>query len=136
MAALTRDRNTVSAWRGRGVPLKVKAGAVIYKGAVVATDATGFAVPAGDVAGHRVVGVARDTVNNVGQADGAQLVNADKGVFLLNNNGANPVVQATVGGTCLVVDDNTVRASGGTNAVVAGVVDFIDPNGQVGVFIG
>jgi hypothetical protein len=134
MAALTKDRNTVSAWKGRRISLKVKANAVIYKGAMVAVDATGFAVPAADTAGLKVMGVAQDSVNNTGGADGAVSVDVDKGVFLVNNNGTNAVVQATVGSDCQVADDNTVRASGAANNIVAGVVDFIDATGQIGVY--
>lgn len=137
MAALTADRNTVSLWKGRSIPLKVKASTRIRKGALVAVDATGFAIPAGDTAGHIVKGIATEDTDNSTGASGDKTVVVDTGVFLVDNNGTNPIVQATVGSNAQVQDDHTVRASGSVNSIVAGKVEFIDATSlQVAIFIG
>ena len=56
MAALTADRDTPTSYSERVKPLKVKAAANIRIGALVAVDATGYALPASDTAGQ-VVGI-------------------------------------------------------------------------------
>lgn len=129
MAALTKDKNVERRHTQRVIALKVKTNTVIYQGALVAVDATGFAVPAADAANQKVVGIALENVNNNPGADGAKTVKVQKGQFKVVNNGTNPIVQATVGGNALVVDDQTVRASGAANSIVAGVVDEIDADG-------
>jgi len=136
MAALTKDRNTRSAWKGRALSLKVKAATTIYKGALVAVEAaTGYAVPAGDTAGHIVVGVCQGIADNAAGANGAIEVEVHTGVFAVNNNGTNPAVQASVGDDAHVTDDNTIRISGSTNSIVAGKIQGIDADGQVLIFI-
>ncbi len=135
MAALTKDRDTRSAWKGRAKSLKVKTATRIFKGAIVAVEAaTGFAVPAGDTAGHIVMGISQEDVNNTG-ADGALNVEVHTGVFALTNNGTNPAVQASVGDPAHVTDDNTIRVAGSTNSIVVGTVESIEPDGQILVYI-
>lgn len=134
--ALTRDRNTQRRWDGRSIVLKVKAATTIYAGGLVAVDSTGYAVPAADTAGHKVAGIADDFVDNSAGASGDERVTVRTGVFKLANNGTNPVIQTTVLAACQVADDQTVRASGGTNSIVAGVVQEIDPDGGIWVMVG
>lgn len=135
MAALTTDRNTTRRVILRSIELKVKAATTIYQGSIVAVDATGYAVPASDAANLKVVGIAKAKADNSAGADGAVSVVAEKGTFKLANNGVNPVVQATIGAAPQVADDQTVRASGATNAITVGVVDEIDPDGGIWVWI-
>jgi hypothetical protein len=136
MAALTKDRNAISLWKGRAVVLKVKTNVKIFKGSLVAVDATGFALPAADAAGQKVIGIAQAIADNTGGADGAIEVVAEKGVFLVVNNGVNPAVQASIGSAAHVQDDQTIRVAGSVNSIVAGVIDFIDATSlQVGIYI-
>lgn len=132
MAALTADRNTAAKTLGRRISLKVKAATKIFAGSIVAVEAaTGWAVPAGDTVGHQVVGRAESQVDNSTGANGDKEVVVHKGVFKWNN-GAAPVVQATIGDTVMVQDDNAVRITS-TNSIPAGVADSIDVDGGVWV---
>ena len=104
MAACTSDRNTPYR-EGIELDFPVKGGARIFAGSMVAVDATGYAVPAGNTAGHRFVGVAMEQVNNATGADGAALVRVrTAGLFEF---GAASISQANVGAVMYVVDDQT-----------------------------
>lgn len=133
MAALTVDRNTAAKTLGRRISLKVKAATKIFAGSLVAVEAaTGFAVPAADTVGHQVIGRAEEQVDNTAGASGDKEVRAHKGVFKWGNNAGAPVVQATIGDSVMVGDDNSVRITS-TNSIPAGIVDSIDPDGGIWV---
>lgn len=129
MAALSTDRNTPRKGILRQVAYPVKASTVIYGGSIVAIDATGYAVPAADAANLKVVGVADERADNSAGASGAIDCKVIHGTFKVANNGTNPVVQATVGAAPQIADDQTVRASGATNANTAGIVDRLEADG-------
>lgn len=139
MAALTQERltdffGTVPA--RRTVP--VKAATKIYKGALVAIDSSGNAMPAGLLAGGTVrpVGVAQHTSDNSAGAAGAVKVECAPGVFQFNNQGGDLVTAADVGADCYIVDDNTVAKTSATNTrAVAGKVQSVESDGTVRVFI-
>jgi hypothetical protein len=131
MAALTKDRMTPSKELGTRQSYPVRAGAKIYLGALVSIDANGYARPAGDVASEICVGISAgqaggdeaSTVDNTGGADGAKFVNVDQGVFDFATSGGSALVQADVGRSCEVLDDQTVvKAAGVANHVKAGEV--------------
>ncbi len=135
MAALTADRNTVAQEVGRLREYRVAASTTIYNGSMVRLDATGFLIPGDDAAnGSDCVGVANETVDNSGGADGDLSCDVQKGVFLFVND--SNVVQATVGVNCTILDDQTVSVAGTTtNDHVAGTVEDFDVDGQVAVKI-
>ncbi|MGO4380367.1 hypothetical protein [Pseudoduganella sp. RAF53_2] len=115
MTALTADRNTPSKKTQR-LPVLVAANAKIYAGAIVAASATGFAVPGSTAATLTYLGRAEEFVDNTGGADGAQTIQVARGeAFFYSNLGADPVVQADLGKTCYIVDDQTVAHSNGGN---------------------
>lgn len=105
MAALQKDRNI---WRrdGRVLNVPVKAGEVIFKGALVATN-NGMATPGADASGLRFVGVAIERVDNTNGADGDALVRVwQSGIFpVFKPNAALQDVGVEVG----LVDDQTVN---------------------------
>lgn len=104
MAACTGDRNTPYR-EGIELDFAVKGGGRVFAGAMVAVDGTGYAVPAGNTAGHKVVGVAMEHVDNGAGSDGAAHVRVrTEGVFEF---GATSISQANVGQTMYVVDDQT-----------------------------
>jgi hypothetical protein len=131
MAALTADRYANNPWKskGRSISLKMKGDKKIYNQSMVAVDAGGYAIPASDTAAITVVGICEGFVDSTGLADGATRVLVFKGVFKVENHNVNPVVQQDVGLPVYVQDDQTVRRSGSANAIIAGVVDFIDSDG-------
>lgn len=139
MAALTQERLTdffgsVPARR----TLPVKAATKIFKGALVAIDSSGNAMPAGLLAAGtvRVVGVAAHTVDNSAGAAGALKVEVSVGVHRFANHGADAVVAADVLADCYVLDDQTVAKTHATNTrAVAGKVQMVESDGTVRVFI-
>ncbi len=120
--ALTKNRDTREI-AGALVRLTVKTGATIYAGALVAVDSTGYAVPASDAAGLKVVGRAEH------QAAAGQPVMVKRGVFLYNNKTSDKVTAAHIGGYCYAADDETVQGTANTNEVVAGIVRGVTADG-------
>ena len=127
--ALTADRNT--AYKDTGLVVHdVAAGAVIFAGALVAVNAAGYALPAADAAGLRVMGRAEEQVDNSAGADGAVTVTVLEGrVLSLKNSAVNAVTEADIGGLVYVEDDETVAGAGGTNSIIAGRCIGLDSAG-------
>jgi hypothetical protein len=125
MAALTADRvvSRKGAESTAAVPLltlPVKTGVTIFKGALVCIDnVTGFAVPGSTATTLIAVGVATKQVINAG-ASGSVTVDLIRGLFPFNNAGGDLIVQADLGKTVFITDDNTVNhtAAGKSNAGV------------------
>lgn len=119
---------------GALVSYPVKAGAVIYAGALVAVDdATGYLVPASDAAGKTFVGVAYEAGDNASGANAAIVVRARKtGTFVYAFSGA--ATQAVVGKKACVMDDNTVAlAAVTTNDLYVGDIVAATTSGKVRV---
>lgn len=126
MTALAKDKNTLTKDASRSINLPVAANGVIFKGGLVSTDATGFAVAASDTANEAVVGIADDTRDNTGGANGDLEVRVRKGTFELETAGT-VVDQADAGRPVYVADDQTVeKIAGVTNNIVAGILDSLD----------
>jgi hypothetical protein len=110
----------------------VAAAVVIYKGAIVALNSAGYAVPAANTAGLRVIGVAAGQADNtaVGASAGDVDVIVDRGTFKLVN-GTAALAQANVGFPCFVQDDATVGKGGASNSagVFAGIFEELDADG-------
>lgn len=127
---LSDDRNTPHK-DGQLVPVKVAANAVIFAGALVAANASGFAVPGSVATTLTYLGRADEAVNNTGGSNGDITVNVRRGkAFKWKNSGADPVTQASLGKVCYIVDDETVAATNGTNTrSAAGIVIQLDSDG-------
>jgi hypothetical protein len=111
------------------VTRELKAGAKVFKGALVATDATGYAVSGASIqaTGLKIWGIATKTVDNTAGANGALSVDVLLGVFPFQNGGAaaDPVAQADVGAAVFADDDQSIRKTSGTST-----------RSNVGTFIG
>jgi len=109
------------------VAYPVKANARIWKGALVCVDSTGYLVPASDTANLRFVGVAFESVDNTGGANGAKRCRVVKrGTFVYNRIGS--FTQADIGTTARAVTDNEVAKTSTNNIVVGTVVELLDGN--------
>lgn len=109
------------------VAYPVKANARIWKGALVCVDSTGYLVPASDTANLRFVGVAFESVDNTGGANGAKRCRVVKrGTFIYNRIGS--FTQADIGVTARAVTDNEVAKTSTNNIVVGTVVELLDGN--------
>lgn len=128
--ALTADRNT-SPRSGNVRTLGVAADAVIYKGAQLALNASGYLVPMSTATGLVAAGRANETVDNTGGADGAKTCQVERGVFNYSNSAAaDEITIADIGATCYAVDDATVAKTDGTGTrSAAGTVFDVDSDG-------
>jgi hypothetical protein len=129
MTALAKARNTLN----KHIPgllqaFKIAASTKIYAGSLVAINSSGYAVPAGATAGHRVIGRADETIDNSAGANGALSVRVEQGCFKWTNSAGSAVAQSGVGAVCYVEDDNTV-ASSASNSIVAGIVVEVESDG-------
>lgn len=124
--ALTKDRNTPSR-DGAMIRHPIKAGAMIYAGALVVLDA-GFAEPGNAAAGLVAVGRAEHQADNSAGGDGDAFIKVTRGVFSFENSVGDPVGRTHIGSACYVVDDATVAAThaGNTRSVAGLVVDVDD----------
>ncbi len=138
MAALTQDvqRRSLALSGTKRIALPVKAGEVIYEGALVAVDANGLAVPASDTAALKVMGVAVEGYDNTSGANGtvgssnARYCVVETGAYSFEATGGAAGVQATVS------DDNTVNiAANTTNDIVAGTYLEPDPESSTRWFV-
>lgn len=127
---LTQDRNTHYK-AAELVPVPVAADAVIYAGALVVANATGFAAPGSVAATLTYLGRAEEAVDNTDGADGAKTVLVRRGkAFKFANHATDPVTQASLGKTCYIADDQTVAATSDTNArSAAGKVVQLEADG-------
>lgn len=122
MAALTAERSVVRCGpESTGVPmvtsLLVKTGMTIFKGSLVATDATGFAIAGAGIAatGLKIWGIAMQTVVSGAAASGTFTINVQQGDFLFANLGGDPVAQADIGIAVFADDDQTIRKTSNTS---------------------
>ena len=128
--ALSADRNTPMK-DGELVNVPVATNVKIYAGALVALNASGYATPGAVAATLTYLGRAEEQVDNTGGADGAKTVNVRrKKAFKFKNYGSDAVVQADLGKTCYIVDDETVAKTDGTaTRSAAGKVVGLDSDG-------
>lgn len=105
--------------------------AVIYMGALVCVNATGYAVRGDAVATLRGLGRAKQTVDNSAGQDGDLSIEVETGVFLFGNSAAaDEITTADLDNLCYVVDDETVaKTNGGGTRGVAGYIIDVDERG-------
>lgn len=149
MTALSADR--VHGQRGDGTfparkNLLLAASTLIYAGALVAVNSSGYAINAvGSDPNAYVMGVAREQVDNSSGSAGAKSVEIEAGVFTFDNSSSTDAVTiADIGRRVHVVDNATVARTHGTGVTgklrpVAGIVHDVLSDGrvqvQVGIFI-
>ena len=98
---------------------EIASGQTILAGNLVALNSSGKAVAASDAANIKVVGVARQIVD--------EYVEVESGIIALANDTVSAITRANRGGPAYVKDKDTVSGSCGTNGVAAGiVVDVFD----------
>lgn len=132
MTALTKDK-AVGSRAGTEWADPVAAGMRIYRGALVALDAAGHAVPGGDGSGVRIRGLAlySSADNSAGSAGDARIeTRSGEAFFFVNSDGADEITRAEIGSDVFVVDDQTVaKTDGGGARILAGTCVQIAENG-------
>lgn len=126
-AALSAARNTPRR-AGDSVVLGVYTGTVIYAGAMVAVNSSGYAVPAADTSGYQVIGAASATVDNSPYgASGAKSIEVLRGTFRWGNNAG--ITDADIGSFAYAEDDNSVDDDAPSQSIIAGVIVDVDSDG-------
>lgn len=129
----TFDGTTECAWQspgprhldlslsGKELSFSVAANTVIQKNHLTCATSYGYATPCSDTAGHRFIGVAKETVDNTGGANGDKWITLYReGVFDFN---ALSISQAMVGTSMYVVNSTTMDdASGPVNDIRIGLL--------------
>ena len=125
--ALTGDRNTALK-DGELIVVPMATAKKVFAGGIVAADANGYATPGATATTLTFLGRAEETVDNTG-ANGAKTVTVRrKKAFLWKNSGTDAVVQADLGKTCYIEDDQTVSHTV-TGKSIAGKVIGIGTEG-------
>lgn len=123
--ALTADKNLIISTGGatRVGEGDVGAAVVIYKGAGLARNATGYVVPATDAAAVKFIGFSEEKVDNSAGANGAKTVKYITGITATMKNAGGAIVQASKHTLCYVSDDESVTtAAVAVNDVIVGTV--------------
>ena len=112
----------------------VAASTQLYKGALVALDASGDLVPGATATTLTAVGVALENVDNTSGAAGDLRceVSTAPAAFTSATGGGDDIDGDDVGATVYIVDDESVALTdGGATRSVAGTVYSIADDGQV-----
>ena len=145
MTALAAPRNTfqmdagpVPALLG---PIGVAANAVIYQGAIICVNSSGYLVNGSTATGLVALGMCNcypeasvQSLNNTGGGNGAIVGAGTPGTFAWNNSsGGDAIANTNIGADCWIVDDQTVALTDGNGTrSFAGRVMFVDQvTGQV-----
>ena len=128
--SLTADRNTEMK-DGELISVPIAANTVIFGGSLVAVNASGYLVPGAVATTLTYLGRAEGYVSNNPGANGAKSVNVRRRkMFKWKNYASDLVVQADLGKTCYIYDDETVaKTNGSATRSAAGTVLAIDSDG-------
>lgn len=126
---LTADRNTPMK-DGDLVSLPMAAVSV-FAGSLVVANASGFVTKGAVATTLTYLGRAEESKDNsAGSAGDKSIMVRRKQAFKWKNSGADPVLQASLGKVCYIVDDETVASTNGTNTrSQAGIVVQLDSDG-------
>jgi hypothetical protein len=116
---------------------------IIYEGALVVLNSSGYAEPGTAATGKIAAGVAHfvvnaDSQNSTGFADGALKLRVRQGAFWFKNSSSgDAIAQSEVGKYCWIVDDETVaKTSNSAARSKAGIVLAVDSTMGVLVAVG
>lgn len=116
MTVLAADKNIKRRRLGdRNFP--VAASVLIYTGAMVALDSSGYVRPARVSTTDKVVGTAKHRADNsAGAAAAISLeVESDYAVAMVNSASSDAIALTDIGSDCYAVDDQTVALTNGTS---------------------
>ena len=130
MTAMTQDRNT-PARDAKDFQFPMAASVLIYAGAMVAINSSGYATKGQTATGLRGAGVAQEHADNATGAASDISVKVRRGCFRFANSASGDAITlADVGSDCYMVDDQTVAKTSGSNTrSVAGKVRDVESAG-------
>lgn len=114
---------------GQATQYPVAASTKTLIGTFAALDGSNNLVNATDAASRRVVGIHNEETDNSSGSAGDLSSAVSKGLFLVENSDSNALTDAHIGRVAYIEDNNTVSSSGGTNFVVAGIVEDVTTEG-------
>lgn len=121
MAALTAEKQVQE--KDGVVHAAPMGAAVIYRGAMVMHNTSGFLVPCATAAGSFFAGIAEETVNNSAGAAGDEVCRYKmEGRYLLEGAG---FVQGDVGEIVYASDDQTITKTSLNNPIVGRVDEYV-----------
>lgn len=138
---LTKDRKlTLQGSPDQAIPtmlaIPVEAGAKLFSGGLVATNAAGNAVPASADTTLTVQGFCDKTVDNTAGNAGDLTVLVRRGSGSLDQSGTT-IDKSSLKSPVYAVDDHTVSLSdGGATRPLAGFVESVLANGQINILVG
>lgn len=113
--ALTKSKAYTQNQTGTARVFPIAATEMIYRGALLVLNASGYVEPASVATGLVPVGVASEQVDNRLGANGDKSVETLRGIFPFRNSaGADEVLRTDIGSTVYLVDDETVAKTDGT----------------------
>ena len=123
MGAATADITTTYSGVNQ-LSLKVAGGAVIHAGTMVSVNSSGYAIPAANTDNSKdVTGIARESVDATGLADGIETVVVIRHHrFKIKNSATSALTQANLFGIALVENDQTVAATASKSNVAGKLV--------------
>jgi hypothetical protein len=144
MTALAADRPSATQYGSADevipklISLPMAAATIIYAGAMVASDASGNAVPGTASTALKIWGRAEVQVDNTAGSAGDKRINVKPGVFAMNNSSSTDLIAAkNVGQPAYLVDDNTVALTDGNGSrPIAGLIFPFDPSKTTVVEVG
>lgn len=115
MTALAASRTTPEI-KGHRYSMPVATAVLIYAGALVVVNSSGYAKPGVTGTSLRAVGVAEGYVDNSSGGNGDVDVLVRPGIFGFKNSaGGDEITAADIGATAYIVDDQTVAKTSDTN---------------------
>lgn len=128
--ALSADRLTKRR-KGEVYSLPVAANAVIYAGALVCVNASGYAVPGSTSTTLKAAGVAQEAVTGTATAGAVSVLVLRDGWHLFKNSSSGDAIAlADINASCFIVDDETVaKTNGSSTRSVAGIIRDVDAAG-------
>ncbi len=125
MTGLTNDANRIYEL-GDINQLPIKGGSIIYEGAAIGSNLSGYAKPIAN--GDKFCGFADEKIDNSGGSDGAKTIRIRKrGSILLD---ISNIILSDINKSVYATDDNTFTLLA-TNAVYIGQISRIDSSGIV-----
>lgn len=122
MASLTDNKEVLEKHR-RLLENPVAASVVIFKGAIVMSNASGFLAPAVALADAKMAGIAYEKVDNAnGAAGDVDCKLLREGLFELSGAG---FTQADIGKEVYASDDQTVSTTQGANEIAVGRISQV-----------
>lgn len=132
MTAATKDRDTQRMPGQLRGPFPLAAAVKCFAGTIACLDTSNNMTKGATSTGLTAIGVFDATYDNSAGAAGAIQGQVLRGIFgpFANSSAADLIENKNIGGTCYIVDDQTVaKTDGSSTRSKCGVIHYVDANG-------